>query len=270
MNHRRSWLLLDGIVFGACSESGRVQANDGGPVDGALSDGARDRSDDAKSAGDQGPDAPAACAEGALPTVGCVCGGETFDDGFCCGDSWQPNACGSAVTELTDCGLLDRPGTTYRLHNDVQSDGNCFVVKGDNITLDLAGFTVRWSSPDKDDWYYAVLDHPNWTGVPEAWRGGGDRFRVTHGSLTQLSSGDACKDADLNEPVGQGSGTATSNHRTFVLEGASSGIVLVDNRFVGFDKRDFDVRGSVAVRVMAGVQVDVQSAGAPVQGATVR
>src|SRR6516225_5491746 len=45
---------------------------------------------------------------------------------------------------LNSCRILDKPGANYVLQNDVTSDGTCFSVQADGITLDLNGHTVTY------------------------------------------------------------------------------------------------------------------------------
>ncbi|MFT7615297.1 MAG: parallel beta-helix repeat protein, partial [Candidatus Woesearchaeota archaeon] len=47
---------------------------------------------------------------------------------------------------LTDCRILDRTGGDYVLANDVYSQGTCFTIQADGITLNGGGYTVNYSS----------------------------------------------------------------------------------------------------------------------------
>ncbi len=47
---------------------------------------------------------------------------------------------------LTNCGVLNQAGKTYQLQNDVTSQGSCFSIQADNITLDLNNHTVTYDS----------------------------------------------------------------------------------------------------------------------------
>lgn len=47
---------------------------------------------------------------------------------------------------LTNCGVLNQAGKTYQLQNDVTSQGSCFSIQADNITLDLNNHTVTYDN----------------------------------------------------------------------------------------------------------------------------
>jgi len=52
----------------------------------------------------------------------------------------------SAITSISSCGVLDIPGETYVLSNNISSSsGNCFVIQADNIILDGNGLTITGS-----------------------------------------------------------------------------------------------------------------------------
>lgn len=44
------------------------------------------------------------------------------------------------------CGYLSTPNTTYVLKNNVISDGSCFFITAENVTLDLNGYTVTYDN----------------------------------------------------------------------------------------------------------------------------
>ena len=48
----------------------------------------------------------------------------------------------AAVTPIDACGALTRPGETYVLTADLQSDGVCLLVAADRVTIDLRGHTI--------------------------------------------------------------------------------------------------------------------------------
>ena len=48
---------------------------------------------------------------------------------------------------VSEAGILDIPGATYILMNDISSQKNAFFL-GDNVTLDLNGYTVRYADAD--------------------------------------------------------------------------------------------------------------------------
>ena len=43
---------------------------------------------------------------------------------------------------VDSCGVLDQPSTTYVLQNDVSTNGTCFIINADDITLDGQGHNV--------------------------------------------------------------------------------------------------------------------------------
>ena len=45
---------------------------------------------------------------------------------------------------IDSCGTLDSPSTTYRLSSDVSSDGTCFHVIADGVTIDCQGHTITY------------------------------------------------------------------------------------------------------------------------------
>jgi parallel beta-helix repeat protein len=53
---------------------------------------------------------------------------------------------GVSVEEITDCQVLNRENTIYKLQNDVSSTGTCFNVRADNVTLDCQGFNVTYNT----------------------------------------------------------------------------------------------------------------------------
>jgi hypothetical protein len=50
---------------------------------------------------------------------------------------------------VASCGNLNQPNTTYILNNDVSSEGTCFTIMADGITLDLNGHTVTYDTYSK-------------------------------------------------------------------------------------------------------------------------
>jgi len=104
----------------------------------------------------------------------------------------------NAVVDVTECMLLDQPGETYILQNDVEYDGTCFAVDGDDITLDLNGHTVSFYNPNPLDYSFGVICHPSFVppGRSSSWQGGGDNFHLTNGHIIQAS--DDTKHADTS------------------------------------------------------------------------
>lgn len=48
--------------------------------------------------------------------------------------------------QITACGVLNSPNTTYILQNDVTSAGSCFSIQASDITLDLNGHTIAYGT----------------------------------------------------------------------------------------------------------------------------
>ena len=59
----------------------------------------------------------------------------------------------SALQNINSCRTLDVLGETYVLQNNVSSNGTCFTVTADNITLDLNGYTVTYANLTFDPIY---------------------------------------------------------------------------------------------------------------------
>lgn len=52
----------------------------------------------------------------------------------------------SFAIDITECGYLSQANSTYVLQNDVSSEGTCFFITAENITLDLNGHTVTYDN----------------------------------------------------------------------------------------------------------------------------
>ncbi len=52
------------------------------------------------------------------------------------------------TVNLTSCGYLSAPNTTYVLQNDVVSDGTCFTMIAQHQTLDLNGHTITYDNAE--------------------------------------------------------------------------------------------------------------------------
>lgn len=74
-----------------------------------------------------------------------------------CGGGQAAGLSGSAETTVEreivikgnsvgSCGYLSTPNTTYVLKNNVTSDGSCFFITAENVTLDLNGYTVTYDN----------------------------------------------------------------------------------------------------------------------------
>lgn len=90
---------------------------------------------------------------------------------------------------VTECQLLDSSNTEYILQNDVSSDGTCFAVKGNNITLNLNGQTIRFYNPEPLDYSFGIICHPSYVppGRPSGWVGGGTGLKIINGAIIQAS-----------------------------------------------------------------------------------
>jgi hypothetical protein len=53
---------------------------------------------------------------------------------------------GAQTINVTACGCLNQANTDYVLQNDVVSDGSCFAIAGQNISLDLNGHTITYDN----------------------------------------------------------------------------------------------------------------------------
>ena len=51
-------------------------------------------------------------------------------------------------TKLRECGEIDQPGS-YVLTRNVTTDGDCFVVTADDVTLDLGGWVITGTNNDR-------------------------------------------------------------------------------------------------------------------------
>ncbi|MCK5063489.1 MAG: hypothetical protein KAR23_06175, partial [Candidatus Aenigmarchaeota archaeon] len=49
------------------------------------------------------------------------------------------------ITSYLSCGTLSTPDTVYTLTQNVSSDGTCFTIAANNITIDGAGYTINYS-----------------------------------------------------------------------------------------------------------------------------
>jgi hypothetical protein len=58
---------------------------------------------------------------------------------------------------VKECGVLKKARATYILQNDVSSEGTCFSVQDDEITLDLNGHTITYATRDQGGRRHAVI-----------------------------------------------------------------------------------------------------------------
>lgn len=101
-----------------------------------------------------------------------------------------PDAFAQEVIETGAPGVLDTPGATYVLTKDVTAEYSAFMIKGDDITLDLGGHTVTYGTAVGVDRSSGVFLRPAggeepFKGVPKDGFGGGDRFTLRNGRIVQ-------------------------------------------------------------------------------------
>lgn len=119
---------------------------------------------------------------------------------------------------VTACGTLNTANATYVLQNDVNTDGTCFSIVADNITLDLNGHTVTYGQAGATGYRYGVVavacDDPDvaGNGIPCADTSSGQSFQnlvVTNGAIVE--GGDATTSACQKD----GSSTPTASRKSF-------------------------------------------------------
>lgn len=94
------------------------------------------------------------------------------------------------VIEIDSPGILDEPGKTYLLTEDITVERTAFMIKGDNITLDLGGHTVTYGTAVGVDRCSGVFLRPAgsegpFKGVPKEGFGGGNNFTLKNGRIVQ-------------------------------------------------------------------------------------
>ena len=93
------------------------------------------------------------------------------------------------VIEIAEPGILDEPATTYVLTQDVSAPHTAFVIKGDDITLDLGGHTVTYGTAD-GDWVSGVFARPlgrheEFGLIPLEGFGGASNFTLKNGRIIE-------------------------------------------------------------------------------------
>ena len=101
---------------------------------------------------------------------------------------------GGQVVHIDAPGVLDRPGTTYVLTEDVTAEQTAFMVTADGVTLDLGGHTVTYGTAKGVDRCSGVFLRPPggesaFAGVPREGFGGGSRFALRNGWIEQGPGG---------------------------------------------------------------------------------
>ncbi|KPJ51980.1 MAG: hypothetical protein AMS16_07065, partial [Planctomycetes bacterium DG_58] len=94
------------------------------------------------------------------------------------------------VIKIDAPGILDKPGATYLLTKDVTAPRTAFMIKGDDITLDLGGHTVTYGTEVGVDRSSGVFLRPTgrqegFDGVPPGGFGGGNNFTLKNGRIVQ-------------------------------------------------------------------------------------
>lgn len=92
--------------------------------------------------------------------------------------------------QIDSPGVLDIPGATYVLTKDVIAEYTAFMIKGNDITLDLGGHTVTYGTAIGVDRSSGVFLRPAggekpFKGVPREGFGGGNRFTLRNGRIIQ-------------------------------------------------------------------------------------
>ncbi len=93
------------------------------------------------------------------------------------------------VIEIAEPGILDEPATTYVLTQDVSAPHTAFIIKGDDITLDLGGHTVTYGTAD-GDWVSGVFARPlgrheEFALIPLEGFGGANNFTLKNGRIIE-------------------------------------------------------------------------------------
>lgn len=101
-----------------------------------------------------------------------------------------PDVFAQETIEIDAPGVLDTPGATYVLTKDVTAEHSAFMIKGDDITLDLGGHTVTYGTAVGVDRSSGVFLRPAggeepFKGVPKEGFGGGNRFTLRNGRIVQ-------------------------------------------------------------------------------------
>ena len=101
-----------------------------------------------------------------------------------------PDALAQDTIQIDTPGVLDITGATYVLTQDVTAEHSAFMIKGDDITLDLGGHTVTYGTAVGVDRSSGVFLRPAggeepFKGVAREGFGGGNRFTLRNGRIVQ-------------------------------------------------------------------------------------
>jgi len=93
------------------------------------------------------------------------------------------------VVQIDAPAILDEPGTTYLLTRDVTAPHTAFIIKGEDITLDLGGHTVTYGTADGDR-VSGVFARPpgrdeEFALIPREGFGGASRVTIRNGRIVE-------------------------------------------------------------------------------------
>jgi hypothetical protein len=123
---------------------------------------------------------------------------------------------------VKECGVLKKARATYILQNDVLSEGTCFSVQDDEITLDLNGHTITYATRDNTGRRHAIIGSACYGPHLDNNPCGGTfkNFTVQNGKIVQGPSAAPFSDAIR---IGQGGGTnLTVSNIEFDISAASA------------------------------------------------
>ena len=132
-------------------------------------------------------------------------------------------------TELEDCGTLDIAGATYTLQNNITTDGTCFIIGANNITVDMAGYSITDSSPAGAEYGFVSSGYNGTTikngSIYEFGRG----VSVTNGygwnitNMTIYTNYDSNNDALYGVYINGGGNNSVANSSITTINDAESG-----------------------------------------------
>ena len=114
--------------------------------------------------------------------------------------------CVAKTIPVKECGILKKARATYILQNDVSSEGTCFSVQDDEISLDLNGHTITYAVRDNTGRRHAIIGSACYGPHLDNNPCGGTfkNLTVQNGKIVQGSSAAPFSDAIR---IGQGGGT---------------------------------------------------------------
>lgn len=197
------------------------------------------------------------------------------------------------TVSVSACGALSQPATRYVLQNDVVSDGTCFFVNANDVTLDLNGHTVTYDNAAPiavQNGSFESVDFTGWdkTGAPAAVIAAGayldrtvydggyalkipapltqDQAVTTTGSYTLKANTAYTASVMVWQPYDSTKAANADIHMTIEILRASDGAVLAvrDSRDLqlGFTSRGFQyVRASYMPTIDTGVKLRLKVTG---------